>query len=64
MNLDQQYALMYGELATRYIDRGEADNAALLATRAVHYAKRYALTHAAQCALARLLRAIRKGLNP
>lgn len=44
MNQDLRYALMYGELAARYIDRGEADNAALLAARAAHYAARYAVT--------------------
>jgi hypothetical protein len=44
MNQDYQLALMYGELAARYIRRGEADNAALLAARAMHFAGLYSLT--------------------
>jgi hypothetical protein len=44
MNQDLRLALMYGELAERFMRRGEADNAALLASRAAHYAARYAST--------------------
>lgn len=59
MNQDQRFAVMYGELAARYIRRGDADNAALLASRAAHYAARYAAYQ--RRGVNRLLWAILKG---
>lgn len=63
MNQDQRLALMYGELTAAYILRGNADNAAILAARAAHYAARYAVTDdwRRKRGAARLLWAILKG---
>jgi hypothetical protein len=44
MNHDLRMAETYGDLAHRYIVRGDADNAAIVAARAAHFAGLFADT--------------------